>query len=181
MGRLIELAHSILRQVENLFAILAGVVVLVIMALGVAEVIGRSAFRAPIHGSLDMVEQLMVVVAAFGIAYCQAHWGNVRMTLVVSRTTGRTRWLLEALALLVASFVVVALVKGSWDNFLRTWEIGGNTPNIYLPLWPGTLAVCLALCLLLARLVLQLIEALRLISDPEAPKITAPEIEPAQE
>jgi len=181
MWRFIGLAHGILRQVEWLFAILAGGVVLVIMALGVAEVIGRSAFRAPIHGSLDMVEQLMVVVAAFGIAYCQDHWGNERMTLVVSRTTGRSRWLLEALSLLVAGFVVAALVKGSWDNFLRTWEIGGNTPNIYLPLWPGTLAVFIALCLLLVRLVLQLIEAFRLISDPDAPAITAPDIEPTQE
>ena len=178
MGRLIGLAHSILRQIENLFAVLAGVVVLVIMALGVAEVIGRSAFRAPIHGSLDMVEQLMVVAAAFGIAYCQAHWGNVRMTLILSRATGRSRWLLEALSLVVACFVVFALAKGGWDNFLRTWEIGGNTPNIYLPLWPGILAVFIALCLLLVRLFLQLIEALWLIINPDAPTITAPDLNP---
>ncbi|MEX0583080.1 MAG: TRAP transporter small permease [Sneathiella sp.] len=181
MGRFIGLSHSILRQIEYLFAVLAGVVVLVIMALGVAEIIGRGAFSMPIHGSLDMVEQLMVVVAAFGIAYCQAHWGNVRMTLVVSRTSGRSRWVLEALSLLVASLVVAALAKGGWDNFLRTWEIGGNTPNIYLPLWPGTLAVFIALCLLLTRLALQLVEAIRLVTDPDAPKITAPDIEPAQE
>ena len=154
MERLIGLANSILKPVENLFAVLAGIVVLVIMALGVAEIIGRSAFRAPIHGSLDMVEQLMVLVAAFGIAYCQAHWGNVRMTLVVSRLTGRPRWIMEALSLIIACFVIAALVKGGWANFLRTWEIGGNTPNIYFPLWPGTLAVCIALCLLFARLLL---------------------------
>lgn len=180
MGPFIKLTHRVLRQIENLFAIIAGMVVLIIMALGVIEVIGRSAFRAPIHGSLDIVEQLMVVVAAFGIAYCQANWGNVRMTLLVSRMSGRSRWVLEAFSLLIAGCVVAALVKGSWDNFMRTWEIGGNTPNIYLPLWPGTLAVFVALSLLLARLLLQLIEALRLVTYPDAPTITATQVELAQ-
>lgn len=181
MGRLIELAHGFLKRVEIIFALVAGVVVLVIMTLGCAEILGRSAFRSPIHGSLDMVEQLMVVVAAFGIAYCQANWGNVRMTLVVRRLKGRTRWAFEAFSLLIACLVVTALVTGSWGNFLRAWEIGGNTPNIYIPLWIGTLAVCVALCLLLLRLVLQFVEALRLVINPDVPSFTAQPIELAQE
>ncbi|WP_339635884.1 TRAP transporter small permease [uncultured Sneathiella sp.] len=181
MGRFIELAHGFLRRVEILFALAGGAVVLGIMALGCAEIVGRTAFRSPIHGSLDMVEQLMVVVAAFGIAYCQANWGNVRMTLVVSRLKGRARWAFEAFSLLIASFVVAVLVKGSWGNFMRGWEIGGNTPNIYIPLWIGMLAVCVALCLLLLRLLLQFVEALRLVTNPDARSFTTQQIELAQE
>lgn len=172
MGRFIESTHRFLQIIEKFLALVAGVLILVLMVIGVWEIIGRGAFEAPLHGGLDMVEQLMVAVAAFGIAYCQSALGNVRMTLLIGRMKGRLRWIFESFALFIAGTVIVVLIKGGWDNFLRAWELGGNTPEIGIPFWIGTFAVCAAMCLLLARILLQFLETLTLIGTPDAELIT---------
>ncbi|MGE0584798.1 MAG: TRAP transporter small permease subunit [Flavobacteriaceae bacterium] len=159
-------AHAALAVVETLGAFLAGLIVMVIMVLGIWEVIGRSAFSTPLHGYLDMVEQMMVAVALLGVAYCQSHLGNVRMTLFIGRLSGRFRWTLEAIAFAAALLVIVVLIKGSWAHFYRAFSIGGTSPEIQLPLWWASLVVPIALTILAARLLLQLLEAIRLIGKP---------------
>jgi len=137
------------------------------MTLGVVEVVGRSFFNKPIYGNLDIVEQLMIPVAALGIAYCQSKFGNVRMTLMTQSVEGRAKWLLESVTLAVASFVVFVYLNGSYLNLQRSLTLGGDTPEIGIPLWIGISCVTASLALLLVRLVVQLAEALRLIITPD--------------
>ncbi|MBU2486590.1 MAG: TRAP transporter small permease [Alphaproteobacteria bacterium] len=160
------LADRLLRPFEALIAYAAGVLVLVLMALGVVEVVGRSVFNNPIHGNLDIVEQLMAPIAAFGIAYCQSKFGNVRMTLLTRDMRGRTKWLVEALSYAVSMFVVFVYLKGSYMNLQRSLTLGGDTGEIGIPLWIGIACVTVALGLLLARMALQTLEALRLFTVP---------------
>lgn len=167
MKTAINRASNLLSFIEIWGAFIAGLTIMLIMVLGVWEVVGRSVFSKPLHGYLDMVEQLMVAVALLGMAYCQAHLGNVRMTLLIGRLRGRSRWILEAIAFFAALVVVLVLIKGSWSHFLRAYNIGGSSPEIELPLWIGSLVVPVALTVLALRLVLQLIEALRLILSPD--------------
>lgn len=166
MKRAIDIADTVLGRVERTAALVAGLLILALMTLVCAEVLGRGLFNHPVHGSIDIVEQLMVALVTMGVAYCQSHFGNVRMTLLSDRCRGRTKWLTEAIALSVALFVVVILTKGSWLNLMRSWNNGGDTPEIGIPLWPGIAIVTGALALLGVRLALQLAEALRLMAKP---------------
>ena len=168
MKRLLESADRLLRPIERAMAYFAGIVVLVLMVLGVAEVIGRSMLNAPIHGNLDIVEQLMIPVAAFGIAYGQSKFGNVRMTLLTNRFGDRAKWVAEAIALAVGLFVTYVFLQGSFLKLMRALSLGGDTPEIGIPLSYGMGGVAAALALLLARLAVQLLEALRLILSPTA-------------
>lgn len=166
MRRFLEASGRTLGHVERALALGAGVIVMLLMVLVCAEVLGRSAFNQPIRGVIDMVSQMMAVVAAGGIAYCQSRFGNVRMTILTNRLGGRGRWLAEAFSLAVATWVVLALTRGSFAFFLRAWRGGSDTPELQIPTWIGIGFVTLALALLLARLVIQLLEALRLASSP---------------
>ncbi|MBA84178.1 TRAP transporter small permease [Thalassobius sp. S69A] len=167
MKRAIDIADTVLGHVEKTAALVAGLLILALMTLVCAEVLGRGLFNHPVHGSIDIVEQLMVALVTMGIAYCQSHFGNVRMTLLSDRCRGRAKWLTEVIALTVALFVVVILTKGSWLNLMRSWNNGGDTPEIGIPLWPGIAIVTGALALLGIRLALQLTEALRLLAKPQ--------------
>lgn len=167
MRSLIETVDRLLGHVERAAALLAGLLILAMMALVCAEVLGRGLFNHPVRGSIDIIEQVMVALVTLGIAYCQSHFGNVRMTLVSDRLTGRAKWLSELFALAIALFVVVILAKGSWLNFQRAWGNGGDTPEIGIPLWPGILLVTAALGLLGLRLAVQCAEAVRLILQPK--------------
>ena len=166
MTTLIGILDRLLRPLERFLGYLAGLIVLVLMVLGVVEVIARSLFNRPIHGSIDIIEQLMVPVAALGIAYCQSIFGIVRMTLLTQKFEGRTKWVAEAFTLLIATIVVAIYLNGSALNLMRAVTLGGDTPEIGIPLWYGMACVTCALSVLLLRLFVQLLEALRLIAVP---------------
>ncbi|MBV1867904.1 MAG: TRAP transporter small permease [Marinosulfonomonas sp.] len=169
MERIIQSADRNLRKIEWLFAILGGVALIVLMCIGSAQVVARSVFQAPIHGILDIIEQLMVPVAAMAIAYCQSHFGNVRMTLLVSNKASRRKWMQEVFTYVIAVFVVGVFLQGSWANFVRAWVNGGDTPEIGIPIWITILIVTASLGLLFLRVLLQLIEAGRLVATPNSP------------
>lgn len=166
MRKAIQTADAILAPVEKGFALVAGVVILLMMSVVTAEVLARGLFNHPLRGNLDVVEQMMAVLVALGIAYCQSHFGNVRMTLISGRLEGRAKWLNESFCLAIALFVAIVLTKGSWANFTRAWGNGGDTPELGIPLWIGILMVTGALGLLAVRLGLQLAEALRMCAAP---------------
>lgn len=166
MRGFLEASGRRLGHMERALALAAGVVVMLLMVLVCAEVLGRTALNQPIRGTIDMVSQMMAVVAAGGIAWCQSRFGNVRMTIFTNRLGGRARWLAEAFSLAVATWVVLALMRGSYAFFQRAWRGGSDTPELQIPTWIGIGFVTLALALLLARLVIQLLEALRLASNP---------------
>lgn len=166
MQAFIDSCDNALGAVEKFAAIIAGILILALMSLVCIEVVGRGVFNHPVRGSIDIVEQLMVALVTLGVSYCQSHFGNVRMTLLSDQCRGRAKWLNEVFALAIGLFVVVILTKGSWLNLMRSWNNGGDTPEIGIPLWPGIALVTGALGLLGLRLLLQLIEALRLLARP---------------
>lgn len=166
MKSVVAFADRLLGYIEKSAALIAGLLILGLMSLVCAEVLGRGLFNHPVRGSIDIVEQLMVVLVTLGIAYGQSHFGNVRMTLLSDRCRGRAKWMSEIFALGIGLFVVVTLSKGSWLNLMRSWNNGGDTPEIGIPLWPGIAIVTGALALLALRLALQLVEALRLLMRP---------------
>jgi len=168
MQTIVDETGRYLGHLERALAMIAGVFVMLLMVLVCAEVFGRSALNQPIRGVIDMVSQLMAVVAAGGVAWCQSRFGNVRMTILTSRLSGRRKWLAEAFSLGIAAWVVWSLTRGSFAFFLRAWRGGSDTPEIGFPTWIGIAFVTLGLGLLLARLLLQLVEALRLIVSPTA-------------
>jgi TRAP-type C4-dicarboxylate transport system permease small subunit len=168
MQWIIEKTSRGLGFVERGFGLMAGLVVMALMVVVCAEVLGRSAFNQPIRGSIDIVSQMMAVAVSGGIAFCQSRFGNVRMTILTNRLTGRPKWLSEAFSLLVAAWVVYVLARGSWAFLQRALRSGADTPELHIPTSIGISFVTIALCLLLARLLVQLIESLRLFVQPRS-------------
>ncbi|MDX5360022.1 MAG: TRAP transporter small permease [Alphaproteobacteria bacterium] len=170
----LQALHEGLLRLEIGGALVSGAFVLVIMLAGCAEIVGRGLFNAPIHGYLDIIEQTMVAVALFGVSYCQATLGNVRMTLLIGAMSGRPRWVAEAVSLLVCLFVALILMQGSWNHFLRAWQIGGSTAEIDIPTWISTLLVPVSFAVLSARLVLQILDAVRVAVNPDTDPLVIP-------
>ncbi|MDH3968481.1 MAG: TRAP transporter small permease, partial [Rhodospirillales bacterium] len=88
-GRRLARADGLLARVENGLNLFAGVLIFGLMLLGVAQIVLRTAFRAPIFGYIDIVEVSMVGFAVLAISFVQRVGGHVRMELLVSRLTGR--------------------------------------------------------------------------------------------
>jgi TRAP-type C4-dicarboxylate transport system permease small subunit len=153
-------------KLENALNAAAGISIMVLMFFAVVQVVGRKVFNLPIFGYIDWVEQIMIVFAFVGIAYCQRSGGHVRMELVISHFRGRLLWFVEILGILVALFIVSALIPGSFEHFNRAIELGDSSINADLPIWPAKLIIPIAFVTLWLRLLLQLFGYLRLFIDP---------------
>jgi len=151
-----------LLRVEYLMILICGLTVFSLMLLAVVSVGGRNFFNAPLPGYVDWIEQLMPVIAIFGVAYVSREGAHIRMDIVVGALKGRALWAVEFLTTLGILLVAILLLQGSWDHFLRSFDFGqpmwsrDSSMDIGLPIWPAKLVVPTALFVLSARLCLQL-------------------------
>lgn len=180
-GGIIGVADRWLSPLENVFNLLAAASILFLMLLAVAQVIGRAVFNMPVPGFIDFVEQAMVMFAFLGIAYCQREGGHIRMDLVLGNLTGRWPWLSELLTTILTLFLIVCLIYGSWEHFLRAWTFGDSTIDVGLPTWPSKLIVPLTLSVLGLRLVIQILGFARLVAKPSADPVGVPLTESVEE
>ena len=178
-GRGLGRIDRALGRVENAFNLFAGGLVFALMLLGVAQILLRVAFDAPIFGYIDIVEVSMVGFAVLSIAFVQRVGGHVRMELVLSRLRGRALWLVEAGGALVAAFIVAVLIPYSYMHFARAFSFGDSTIDIELPTWPAKLVVPVALALLLLRLLVQCAGYLRLARHPHQAPVAVPVLQDA--
>ncbi len=168
-------------QVESLTNFVAGLVIMGLMFLGVAQVLGRKLLNMPVPGYVDLVEFAMVVFAFLAISYCQKLGSHVRMELIIGRFHGRTQWFLEIIGMLIAVFIIAVLMYYSYAHFLRAWNIGDSSIDLELPIWPSKLIVPFAFAMLLGRFAIQLTGYIRLFVHPDAVPIAIPIIETVEE
>ncbi|SLN11421.1 TRAP transporter small permease subunit [Oceanibacterium hippocampi] len=159
---------ALLFRVEKSFTFIAAFGIFFLMLLGVTQVVGRKLFDIPVYGYIDLVEQSTALFAFLGVAYCQRFGTHVRMELVVSHLSGRTLWVVEAIAIVFSIVIVSIFIPHSFDHFLRAWEYGDTTIDAEFPVWPSKLLVPIAFSVLWLRLVLQLAGFIRLSIRPDA-------------
>ena len=167
--------------VENILNGVSALSIIALMLFAVVQVVGRKIFNAPIFGYIDWVEQVMVLFAFIGVAYCQREGGHVRMELIISTFRGRLLWLLELLGILIGLFIIGILIFTSFDHFLRAYELGDSTINAEvfgepLPVWPAKLVIPIAFTSLWLRLFLQLFGYLRMLINPRRKVLEVPVI-----
>jgi TRAP-type C4-dicarboxylate transport system permease small subunit len=169
---------SLLEDFLNLFAAFA---IFVLMLVGVGQIVGRTVFNIAIYGYIDYIEQCTAIFAFLGVAYCQRFGTHIRMELLLHVLPKRALWIVESLSIVIAMVVITLLIEGSWFNFLRAYNIGDSTMDIQLPIWPGKLAVPVALTTLWIRLLMQLVGYVRLALNPGLEPVGVPTVHRPEE
>lgn len=180
-GRMLYWTDWFLKPVEILFTFVGGALVFALMLLGMAQIILRNIFGAPIFGYVDIVEFGMVGFALLAIAYVQREGVHVRMEIVVGALKGRALWFLELFNTTLAVLIVSVLIPYTYQHFDRAFQFGDSTLDIELPTWPGKLVVPVALTLLLIRLLIQWFGYARLLVNPSLQPVVVPLIKSVEE
>jgi C4-dicarboxylate transporter, DctQ subunit len=175
-GSLLLAIDRQLARLENLFNDIGGVFIFALMWLTMAEVLGRRLFNAPVPGAIDYIEVGMAAFAFMGAAYCQRLGGHVRMDLLVTNLRGRILWFVEALAIFIAVVYVAIIVWASAQDAWRSFDLGDETLDAHVPVWPSKLIVPVAMALLELRLLVNLWGYLRLLVLPDAEPWAVPRI-----
>jgi TRAP-type C4-dicarboxylate transport system permease small subunit len=146
-----------------------------LMLLACAEVVMRKLFNSPIHGQADLVEIFIPTMGFFGLAYCQRMAGHVRMEIVINTLKGRAYWLFEFVSNFATIIICALMIYGTWNHFLRAYELGDSTMDVELPVWPPKLVIVLGFCMLFGRLIISFFGYLRMLRDPNAEAYAVPQ------
>ena len=160
-SRLSRIDRALFR-VETAMALVGGIAVFCLMLLAVFSVGGRNFFNQPLRGYVDWIEQLMPLIAFMGIAYTQRDGTHIRMDILIGKLSGRALWAAEFITTLAALILLLLLVWGSWEHFLRSFDFSrplwsnDSSIDIALPIWPAKLLVPVAFSTLCLRFAIQL-------------------------
>ena len=158
--KIFQTSENILKML-SLWAVRIGSVVLILMMLLVfIDVFLRYIFNSPVVGSVEIVEVMMVLVVALGIAYTGINKGHISVDLLVSRFPQRVQTVIDILNSLVATIIFSIM---SWKTGLQALVAGSRnvtTTVLEVPIYPfvWTLSMCTGLLSLV--FLLQFLEAI---------------------
>ena len=125
-----------MERAVHVFAVVAGIGILAMMLLTCADVFLRYFFNAPIEGTLDLTQMLMVVVVFFGLAYCGWTGGHVAVDLLREIVPPSVVVPLARLVNVIGAVVMLAM---AWQSTLMalTFIKTGETPmTVLIPKYP---------------------------------------------
>lgn len=161
-----------LGAVMSLANVVATTWILLIMALVVADVIGRNAFLHPIAGVPEMVKYSIVGIVFLQVAH--THWKGqmIRsdgLVKIVMRTRPRLAACFDFAAQIIGAGFTFLLARAVWPHTVRAYERGemeGVTGHFTMPVWPFLLIIAGGSALLGMSFLLSAAIALRRIRNP---------------
>ena len=165
--------------IETKLTLLGGLAVMAAMLISVANILGRKLLNMPVPGYVDIMQQIVPVMAFLGISYCQRLGGHIRMDLVTGALRGRWRWLAEFIGILVMLILSGALFYGAQNHAMRALMLGDTTDDLGIHTWPVKMVVVVMFVFLILRLFLQLWGYGRAMQTGEEMPVAVPMIEDA--
>ncbi len=135
-GPRVNRLESLIERTVRGLAIVAGFAIVAMMLLTCADVFLRYFLNAPIEGTFDITQMLMVVIVFFALGYCGWTGGHVVVDLLRDVFSRRLLIILSVLVNAIGAAVMLAIV---WQatltalDFIRT----GETPmTVLIPKYP---------------------------------------------
>jgi len=143
---------------------LAGMALLAMLALTVADIAGRTLFNEPLPGTVEVTALLLVIVVFLGLGHSEDLGDHITVDLLYVRVGKRVKAALNIFAGVV-SVVVIGLMAFQIYHFaLRQRDSGAETPVLEWPIWPFALAA--AFGTLLYALAIAVKFVLRALDEP---------------
>ena len=116
-------------------SVLLGIVLIVAVAINIANVIGRYVFNSPVEGSDEVEIYLMVGIAFFGALVAHARGRHLRMDVLASRLPPRVARVVNTAEALTAVGVCGLVTWVSFNYTSRIWRLGSHSDNAHIPMW----------------------------------------------
>ncbi len=141
-----------------------------IVLLTVVDVFLNKVFGSPILGAYEITEQLLLITVFASFAYAQRNHTHINMALVLVRLPRTLRFIL--FAIMTALSVGISAVAGycAVMQGLKNYASGVVTSNLYIPMFPFTFLVALAMFGFAITLIYDMILSLVAIKNDEIAK-----------
>ena len=154
---------------------LAGLAVLVIVALITYDVVMRFFFNEPQLFVDEVASFLQVLVIFGGLAYTFRTGGHVRVDLVTARLPAAARARLRLVGLLGSLAFLGIVLWTTTQSALTAYRYGRVSTVMLYPLWFPMLLIPLGLALLAIVMLVALVQQARALRGPRADEVPPPE------
>ncbi len=111
-----------IRYVENVLLAICGVIFMVMIFLGTADVFGRYVFDSPVMGTQELMQVMMGAIVMLGWAYTQKEDGHIKVELVTNMFPPRVRNVLSLIMSLIALILFATIGYKSWGIALANFD-----------------------------------------------------------
>jgi len=104
-----------IRYIENVLIVICGVIFMVMIFLGTADVAGRYIFDSPVLGTQELMQVMMGAIVMLGWAYTQKEDGHVKVELFTNMMPYRAQKVLALIMTVIALGLFAIIAMKSWD------------------------------------------------------------------
>lgn len=115
---------------------IAAALLLAMMALTVVDVLGRYLMSAPVKGSTELTELMLIAVIFIGLPAASLDREHVTVDLLTDRLRPAARRLLSPLVGLFAAAVLSVIAWRLWLTGAQFGSYGGTTASLEIPVAP---------------------------------------------
>jgi TRAP-type C4-dicarboxylate transport system permease small subunit len=155
---------SWIRRFNTVTHYVAGLALLSILFLTVADITGRSAFRRPVPGTVELTGMILVIVVFLSVARSEDMGDHITIDLIYERVGTRFKMFLDIFADALTIVVVALLSYQLYQFVLRNQSSGAETPVLDIPVWPFVLVAAVGSALYVVSTVMRLV--LRFMGEP---------------
>lgn len=127
--------YLFLRRIAWLFALLGGLVVVLVACLTVASIVGRTFWSAPIQGDVELTQFGVAFAITLCLPWCQLHGGNIIVDFFTDKAPARVRGSLDSLGALMLTAMVALLAWRTGSGAIAVKEAGETSIILGLPMW----------------------------------------------
>jgi len=145
----------------SVWAVRLGAVILTLMMVLVfTDVFLRYVFNRPLSGSVEIVEIMMALCIALGMAYTGITKGHISVELLVSRFSLKTQAALDVFHFLIATIMFLLMGWKTAQQALVTSRRHVTTTVLEIPIYPFVWVLSICAGLLGLVFFLQFLEAI---------------------
>ena len=147
--------------ISRSLGIVACVVLGIMVLLVVFHVLSRFLFNQPLLGIVELIEMMMVIIGFFALVYTAINRGHVRVDLVISRLSKRTRAILSSIGFLLSAGIFAAITyQGIINTIYYARHLEQTSTVLSVPLAPFKFIMALGCLLLSLRLLADVFQSL---------------------
>lgn len=120
---------ALVRRVNQYLHYVAGLALVLLMAITVIDVVGRAAFNRPFSGTVELTQLAMVVVVYLGLGYAEHEGDHIAIDIVYDMVGRGVQLLLTVLGG-VFGLVVIGLMTWHLYRFAEVLSGGGYTTSV---------------------------------------------------
>ncbi len=158
---IIDKCYKVIKPVSTVSNSIGMVILAVMMVLTAVDVTLRKTLNAPIVGSYELIQFMMAITVAFGLAYCGIERGHVTVDLVENRLSKRNRAMLNLVTGFLGLLIAMLITWQTSVHITKLYESQVLSQVLLVPVYPFVGVVTFGLALYTLVLLVHLLEFIR--------------------